>query len=64
MALREDSQLKDTIIFMLTTSGHEDDKNAAYDLNVAGYILKENAGYDFLDLMCLVGGYSRLVELP
>jgi CheY-like chemotaxis protein len=63
-ALREDSVLKDTIVFMLTTSKHEDDKNAAYDLNVAGYILKENAGYDFLDLMTLVGGYSRLVELP
>ncbi|MGF1620733.1 MAG: response regulator [Rhodomicrobiaceae bacterium] len=62
--LREDSNLKDTIVFMLTTSKHEDDKNAAYDLNVAGYILKENAGYDFLDLMSLVGGYSRVVELP
>jgi CheY-like chemotaxis protein len=62
--LREDSVLKDTIVFMLTTSKHEDDKNTAYDLNVAGYILKENAGYDFLDLMTLVGGYSRLVELP
>lgn len=62
--LREDSKLRDAIVFMLTTSKHDDDKNAAYDLNVAGYIFKENAGYDFLDLMALVGGYSRLVELP
>jgi len=63
-ALREDPELSDSIVFILTTSKLEDDKNAAYDLNVAGYIQKENAGYDFLNLIELIGGYTRLVELP
>lgn len=63
-ALREDERLKDTVIFMLTTSKHDEDKHTAYGLNVAGYIVKENAGYDFLELMSLIGGYSRIVEMP
>jgi CheY-like chemotaxis protein len=62
--LRQDDELKDSVVFMLTTSKHDHDKNNAYAMNVAGYIFKENAGYDFLDLMTLIGGYSRLVELP
>ncbi len=63
-ALREDEKLRPSIVFMLTTSKHDADKISAYDLNVAGYILKEKAGEDFLDLVNLIGGYSRIVELP
>jgi hypothetical protein len=37
---------------------------AAYDLNVAGYILKSTAGQDFLNLVGLVDAYWRIVELP
>ena len=33
-------------------------------LNVAGYIVKENAGHGFLELVHLIGGFSRIVELP
>lgn len=62
--IREDPKLKDTIVFMLTTSKHDEDKQTAYNLNVAGYILKENAGHDFLELISLIGGYSRIVEMP
>ena len=62
--LRASPELKDTIVFMLTTSRHDADKAVAYDLNVAGYVLKENAGSDFLELIHLIGGYSRIVELP
>jgi CheY-like chemotaxis protein len=62
--LRQDERLKNTIVFILTTSKHESDMHAAYDLNVAGYIIKENAGVDFLELINLLGGYSRIVELP
>lgn len=63
-ALRGDEALKDTIVFMLTTSKHDEDKQRAYELHVAGYILKENAGHDFLELITLIGGYSRIVEMP
>jgi CheY-like chemotaxis protein len=63
-ALRADPELRKTVVFMLTTSKHDEDRHAAYDLNVAGYILKENAGQCFLQLVDLVGGYIRIVEMP
>jgi CheY-like chemotaxis protein len=63
-ALREDPDLKRTVAFILTTSKHDADKMAAYELNVAGYIVKENAGADFLDFVRMIGGYARIVELP
>ena len=63
-AIREDPALHDTIIFMLTTSNRAEDKQAAYSLNVTGYILKEKAGEDFLKLFSLVDTYWRIVEMP
>ena len=63
-ALREDPALKGSIVFMLTTSKHDADKLAAYELNVAGYILKDHAGTEFLDFVQLIGGYTRIVEMP
>lgn len=62
--LRGDPELRKTVVFMLSTSKHDEDRHAAYDLNVAGYILKENAGQSFLQLVDLVGGYIRIVEMP
>jgi CheY-like chemotaxis protein len=63
-ALREDTNLHQSIVFILTTSKREEDKVAAYDLNVAGYIVKATAGQDFLNLVSLVDCYWRIVELP
>jgi CheY-like chemotaxis protein len=63
-AVRGEHQLRDTVIFVLTTSNREQDKNAAYALKVAGYILKEKAGEDFQNLFSLVDSYRRIVELP
>jgi len=63
-AIREDPQLRDTVIFVLTTSNRQQDRNAAYALKVAGYILKEKAGEDFQNLFNLVDSYGRIVELP
>jgi len=63
-ALRADDNLRHTIVFVLSTSSREEDKMAAYDLNVAGYILKATAGQDFLNLVDLMGCYGRIVELP
>ena len=64
MAIRADPDLHETIIFILTTSSRAEDKNAAYKLNVSGYILKERAGDDFLKLFSLVDSYWRIVEMP
>jgi CheY-like chemotaxis protein len=63
-ALRADPYLRHTVAFILTTSKRDEDKTAAYDLNVAGYILKTTAGQDFLNLVSLVDYYWRIVELP
>ena len=63
-ALRADEDLRHSIAFILSTSKREEDKTAAYDLNVAGYIVKETAGYDLLSLVDLVDSYRRIVELP
>ncbi len=63
-ALREDEELHRSIIFVLTTSKREEDRLAVYDLNVAGYICKETAGQDFLNLVGLMDCYWRIVEIP
>ncbi len=62
--LRHDEMLKDSVAFVLTTSKAEEDKAAAYDLNIAGYIVKENVGQDFMHLVGLIDHYWRLIELP
>ena len=63
-ALREDEALRHTIVFILTTSKQDEDKIAAYSLNVAGYVFKQRAGEDFLNLVDLVDRYWRIVEMP
>ena len=63
-AIREDHELHDAVIFVLTTSNRQQDRSAAYALNVAGYILKEKSGEDFQSLFNLVNSYQRIVELP
>jgi CheY-like chemotaxis protein len=63
-ALRADPAFHKTVTFILTTSYRDEDMDAAYGLNVAGYIVKEKAGEDFLRLFSLVDSYWRIVELP
>jgi CheY-like chemotaxis protein len=63
-ALRDDPEFKDTVVFMLTTSRHDEDRRKAYGLNVAGYIVNANAGTGLLNLVDLLGSYMRLVEFP
>jgi CheY-like chemotaxis protein len=63
-ALRDDEELRQSVVFILTTSMREEDKRAAYDLNVAGYITKTRAAEDFRNLGSLMESYGRIVELP
>lgn len=62
--LRADPDLTRAVVFVLTTSDREEDKVAAYDNHVAGYILKSRAGEDFLEVVRLLRVYWRLVEFP
>jgi CheY-like chemotaxis protein len=63
-ALRQDPDLHSCIVFVLTTSKRDEDKVAAYNLEVAGYIVKEHAGQDFPRLIDMMQGYWRVAELP
>lgn len=62
--IRKDPKLKHAIAFVLTTSKKDEDMLAAYGLNVAGYIVKEKAGRDFLKVTELLDCYWRIVEMP
>jgi CheY-like chemotaxis protein len=62
--IREDDNLRDLIVFVLTTSNDEQDKFAAYNLNVAGYMLKSDMGNSFIRAVELVEMYWKVVEFP
>ena len=63
-AIRGDTRLRDSVVFVLTTSRAEQDRVLAYQLNVAGYIVKADAGPGFVDAVKLLDHYWRVVELP
>ncbi len=63
-AIRDDPELRDSIVFVLTTSKNEQDRLAAYQKNVAGYIVKSEAGEDFTELVTFLDNYWKIVEFP
>lgn len=62
--LRQDPSLRSTPVVVLTTSNDDRDKVQAYDLNVAGYLLKPVTFVNFVDVMAALNKYWALVELP
>jgi len=62
--IRKDEDLKKSIVFVMTTSDADEDKVEAYDLGVAGYILKSNPAGAFLEATALLETYWRVVEFP
>ena len=62
--LRTDPELRDSIVFVLTTSRSDEDRVASYNLNVAGYIVKSDVGAGFVRLLGLLDHYWRIVEVP
>lgn len=62
--IRADESLRKSIVFVLTTSNSDTDRSEAYKYNVAGYMVKENAGEEFQKLAAFIDAYWRLVELP
>lgn len=62
--LRADRELAATTVVVLTTSNEERDKVEAYNLNVAGYLLKPVTFQSFVDVMSALNKYWTLVELP
>jgi CheY-like chemotaxis protein len=62
--IRQSEQLRDSIVFVLTTSNDEQDKVDAYHLNVAGYMLKTDMGASFTRAIELIDNFWRVVEFP
>lgn len=62
--LREDPQLRPLTVVVLTTSDDERDRIEAYNLNVAGYILKPVTFTAFVEAMATLNKYWTINELP
>ncbi len=62
--LRKDPELHNTSVVVLTTSNAERDKVDAYQLNVAGYLVKPVTFPAFVEVMAALNKYWTLVEMP
>ncbi len=62
--IRNDPDLQQSVIFVLSTSTAEEDMARAYNRNVAGYIVKSNTDSTFHSTLAMLDQYRRIVELP
>ena len=62
--LRNDPALRDSIVFVLTTSDSETDIIRAYDKFIAGYMVKAKVGEDFMQLIAMLDQYWKTIEFP
>jgi CheY-like chemotaxis protein len=61
--LRADPAIRHIPVVVLTTSNEERDRMQAYDLNVAGYILKPVTFSIFVELMITLNKYWTVCEM-
>ena len=61
--LRADPELKRIPVIILTTSNEDRDKVEAYNLNVAGYILKPVTFSNFVEAVATLNKYWTLSEI-
>lgn len=62
--IRKDEDLHHLPVVVLTTSDNERDRIDAYNLNVAGYIVKPVTFLNFVEAVTTMNKYWTLVELP
>lgn len=62
--IRNDKDLKTSIVFMHTSSKLENDINKAYKYNVAGYISKSDFNNGFINFVKMIDSYRRVIEFP
>ena len=62
--LRADPALASTTVVVLTTSNEDRDRIHAYELNVAGYLLKPVTFASFVESMAMLDKYWTLMECP
>ncbi len=63
-SLRANPKTASTVVFVLTTSGTDHDKQAAYNKNIAGYLEKGAMGKRYEKLSELLEKYHNTVTLP
>jgi CheY-like chemotaxis protein len=63
-ALRNDPFLRRTIVFVISSSTHNEDKAAAYDQRVAGYLVKDVVDSDYTLLCDLLDVYQKSIQFP
>ena len=62
--LRKDPMLKRSIVFALSGSEEDNDRAAAYDRRVAGYLVKASQGIEYSALRELLEVYYQAIEFP
>lgn len=62
--IRQDKELHNSVIFVLTTSDADSDRVRAYEENIAGYLVKSAVGPQFSKLASLLECYRAAVSLP
>ena len=60
--IRRDEKLKNIVVFVMTTSNEDRDKINAYELNVAGYILKPLSFKKFVEAINNLTKYWSIIE--
>lgn len=62
--VRKDPVLANLTVVVLTTSNEDRDRVEAFQLNVAGYLLKPVTFTDFAEVMATLNKYWTLMEFP
>ncbi|MBL7929762.1 MAG: response regulator [Bacteroidia bacterium] len=62
--LRKDPVLRFISVIIMTTSNDDKDKFEAYNLNVAGYIVKPVSFEKFVNAVSVLNTYWQLCEMP
>lgn len=62
--VRQDPELQTITVVVLTTSNEDRDRVEAFQLNVAGYLLKPVTFHAFADVMATLNKYWTLMEMP
>ncbi|MFK8014904.1 MAG: response regulator [Gammaproteobacteria bacterium] len=62
--LRSDEALRESVVFVLSTSDSQEDMHRAYRRNVAGYIVKARRADAYTDALRMLETFCSVVELP
>ncbi|PCJ56399.1 MAG: two-component system response regulator [Planctomycetota bacterium] len=62
--IRNDSKLNKLIVFVMTTSDDENDKYQFYNLNIAGYIVKEKLKKGVENTILILDTFWEIIEMP